>query len=204
MMTGNMRTSICFKIKTYHRSEVAWFHSSRDQHWSLWYMASGLPIVVGVLKWNSSEALYLACNYSSLIVCIPATRKINNVIPYVRKRIQAAATPMASKMTQRCAVKADLVRRDWADPAKETRIHAMNWVLEEKLFCNEIFKDALLATGNKPIVEVSRKDEFWGCKPISGDRLTGKNILGQLLTALRSRINEVRDGRMSYPCGWLP
>lgn len=78
----------------------------------------------------------------------------------------------------------------------------MLWTLELKLCCNGIFKDALLATGNKPIVEASRKDDFWGCIP-DGGLLTGKNILGQLLSDLRSRIDEVSNGRLSFPDGWL-
>ena len=203
MIIGRMNQPLDMERKTYHRSEAAWFFSSKDPHWSLSNMASGLPIRYAGETWNSSEALYQACKYPPHATCIPATGKKNNIIPYVRKRILTATTPMASKMTQRCAVKAGLVRRDWADPVKERRIHAMLWSLEQKLICNEIFKEALLATGDFPIVEISRRDDFWGCIPVDDDRVTGRNILGQLLMDLRERIDDVLDGQESYPHGLL-
>lgn len=105
-------------------------------------------------------------------------------------------------MTQKCADKAGCRRGDWADPTKEIRICSMLWVLELKLSNNRVFREALLATGDKPIVEVSKKDDFWGCLP-DGDILVGQNILGLLLSDLRSRADEVSNGNLSFPCGWL-
>lgn len=105
-------------------------------------------------------------------------------------------------MTQKNADRAGFRRGDWADPTKEVRICSMLWVLELKLSNNRTFKNALLATGEKPIVEASKKDDFWGCIP-DGDNLTGQNILGQLLTDLRSRADDVSEGKLSFPDGWL-
>lgn len=202
MIIGNIRQPISTK-KTFFRSECAWFYSSRDQNWLLSNFAGGMPIYFDGIKWHSSEQLYQSCKYSSQAQCLPASSQEKaNVNPFVRQRIIASTNARGAKLTQKCAEKAGLLRRDWVDPAKEIRIHAMLWTLELKLSCNGIFKDALLATGNKPIVEVSRKDDFWGCLP-DGDRLTGKNILGQLLSDLRSRIDEVSNGRLSFPDGWL-
>lgn len=166
-------------------------------------MAGGMPILFGGIKWHSSEQLYQATKYDSQIQCIPASSLIKkNVNPYVRERIIASTNARSSKMTQKCADKAGCRRGDWADPAKEIRICSMLWVLELKLSNNRVFKNSLLATGDKPIVEVSRKDDFWGCIP-DGDNLTGQNILGQLLTDLRSRTEEVVNGKMSFSHGWL-
>ena len=46
--------------------------------------------------------------------------------------------------------------------------------------------DLLISTGDSPIVEISRKDPFWGAMPIvdSGE-LVGHNVLGQLLMEMR-------------------
>ena len=59
-------------------------------------------------------------------------------------------------MTQKCAVKAGLVRSDWDDPDYEVRIYSMLWVLELKLHHNRFtlsdtpsFGEVLMATGNK-------------------------------------------------------
>ena len=162
-----------------------------------------MPIYFAGIRWHSSEQLYQAAKYSSAVQCIPASSlgktKVN---PYVRERIIKSTNARGSKITQECAKKAGLVRNDWKDPIKEVRIHAMLWVLELKLYHNKQFHQSLLATGNLPIVEVSRKDDFWGCIKL-GDNLIGKNILGQLLTCLRSRADEVRRGNLSYPQGWL-
>jgi hypothetical protein len=48
----------------------------------------------------------------------------------------------------------------------------------------------LLATGDGPIVEQSRRDAFWGAKPLDDDTLVGQNVLGRLLTELRDALRE--------------
>lgn len=49
----------------------------------------------------------------------------------------------------------------------------------------------LLSTGNKPIVEESRRDPFWGAKPVGDQMLVGSNVLGQLLTLLRDSLRSL-------------
>jgi type I restriction enzyme S subunit len=39
------------------------------------------------------------------------------------------------------------------------------------------FSRLLLATGDRAIVEESRKDDFWGAKVVDGNTLTGTNVL---------------------------
>ncbi|MFN5747838.1 MAG: NADAR domain-containing protein, partial [Pseudanabaena sp.] len=46
----------------------------------------------------------------------------------------------------------------------------------------------LLETGDLPIVEDSRKDDFWGAKPEDEEILTGANVLGRLLMQVREQI----------------
>ena len=113
-------------------------------------------------------------------------------------------------MTQKCAVKAGLVREDWKDERFEVRIHSMLWVLELKLwasfgdFKNDLnFGKVLKSTGNLPIVEKSSDDVFWGAKE-DGGALVGSNVLGKLLTLLRDEIYEkVRNRQFTYPEGFL-
>jgi type I restriction enzyme S subunit len=65
----------------------------------------------------------------------------------------------------------------------------MKWCLRAKLASNwASFSDLLLQTGERPIVEDSRKDEFWGAKPGSDDCLIGQNVLGRLLMELREKL----------------
>ena len=48
----------------------------------------------------------------------------------------------------------------------------------------------LESTGDRPIVEESRRDDFWGAKPTGDHLLVGMNILGRLLMELRDKARE--------------
>ena len=74
----------------------------------------------------------------------------------------------------------------------------MRWCLRVKLVQNwEKFRDALLETGDLPIVEHSRRDDFWGAKPIDGQTLIGVNALGRLLMELREFIKQEPEPSVS-------
>ena len=76
---------------------------------------------------------------------------------------------------------------DWND----RRIDAMRWVIRMKREANPELVDGLLQkSGDRPIVEHSRHDSFWGARP-EGGKLVGQNILGRLWMELRQQI---RDG----------
>jgi hypothetical protein len=66
----------------------------------------------------------------------------------------------------------------------------MKWCLKVKLIQHwEPFGELLLGTSSKPIVEQSRRDNFWGAIPDSnGKSLIGSNVLGRLLMDLRERL----------------
>ena len=106
-------------------------------------------------------------------------------------------------MTQKAAVKAGLVRPDW-EGQEEVRLKAMLWVLELKLHFNpSTFGETLRATEGRQIVEVSRKDDYWGCKPAGDGLLVGQNHLGKLLCDVRSRMSDILRGKFTYPKGFL-
>ncbi|MBK7482307.1 MAG: DUF1768 domain-containing protein [Flavobacteriales bacterium] len=50
------------------------------------------------------------------------------------------------------------------------------------------FGELLLRTGDKPIVEDSRKDQFWGAVMNESGQLEGRNALGRLLMELREEL----------------
>jgi hypothetical protein len=79
----------------------------------------------------------------------------------------------------------DNSRVDW----DIVRTKVMRWCLQVKLVQNwEKFSELLLETGDLPIVEDSRKDDFWGAKPEDEEILTGANVLGRLLMQVREQI----------------
>src|SRR5262249_38134452 len=55
------------------------------------------------------------------------------------------------------------------------------------------FSELLLKTGARPIVEESRKDDFWGAKPQDDGALVGMNVLGRLLMELRQELQLDKD-----------
>ena len=84
-------------------------------------------------------------------------------------------------------------RQDW----NEIRHRVMRWCLRVKLTQNyEEFGQLLLTTNDQPIVEQSRKDDFWGAKLVdnTGEILVGQNVLGRLLMELREKLKGDTEG----------
>jgi hypothetical protein len=76
----------------------------------------------------------------------------------------------------------------------------MKWCLRVKLVHNwRKFSDLLLSTGDRPIVEDSRKDGYWGARPQENDTLNGQNVLGRLLMDLREKLREDPEAFRSIP-----
>lgn len=186
---------------SYIVSQVAYFFSKEETPdlWPLSNMAGGMPILSGKLRFHSSEQLYQACKYLPNVKCIPASAK-EPVEPHVQKRILESKAPRGAKMTQKCAVKAGLVRADW----EEIKVDCMLWVLELKLRWNpNTFGAVLKATGNRMIVEKSKKDTFWGCVQ-NGNVFDGENQLGRLLVKVRDNHDRIVNERiLTHPDGFL-
>ena len=199
-------TDIVSAMNTYQKAHVAWFLSKEDPRWELSNMAGGMPVYfpterIRANRWNSSEQLYQASKYGTNVMCVPATNP--GVDPCVRNRIRSQVSIRGAKMTQKSAVKAGLVRTDWDSP-EEIRLKSMLWVLELKLFWNPwTFGRVLQNTGDKPIVEISRKDDFWGCKEVEPGVLVGRNNLGLILMDIRSRMEAIKVKNFTYPEGFL-
>lgn len=117
---------------------------------------------------RSAEALYQACRFPHR--------------PDVQRLILDQKSPMTAKMKSK-PHRSDS-RTDW----DRVRTTVMRWALRAKLYCNRRFYDLLLATGDEPIVENSRKDRFWGAVPEPDGTLVGKNVLGRLLMELRDDV----------------
>jgi type I restriction enzyme S subunit len=76
----------------------------------------------------------------------------------------------------------------------------MRWVLRLKLSMHWTqFSELLLSTGDKPIVEDSRKDDFWGAVPVDNTTLVGMNVLGRLLMELREEVIKGEEFRRVEP-----
>jgi ribA/ribD-fused uncharacterized protein len=163
------------EVKIYNANECCVFRKTKEQYGGLSNMASGFPIVVNRVKILSSEALYQACRFPHLTE--------------IQKKIIAERSPMTAKMVGK-PFRSDS-RNDW----DEIRIKIMRWCLRVKLAQNFVeFGRLLETTSEKPIVEDSSKDDFWGAirKKENENILEGVNALGRLLMELRQFYNEKR------------
>lgn len=155
-------------LRRYSRSESVVFHKTKERFGGLSNMASGFPLFVDGVYIATSEALYQACRFPHL--------------PAIQEKIILERSPMTAKMKSKPYRHQS--RSDWED----IRFKVMRWCLRVKLAQNyEKFSDLLLSTENRPIVEQSWKDDYWGAKvgTESDEYLVGQNVLGRLLMELR-------------------
>lgn len=169
------------RLRTYDRSTAVVFLKTKESFGGLSNMAGGYPLRVNGVRILTSEALYQACRFPHL--------------PHVQKLIIEQNSPMTAKMKGK-PYRSDS-RPDW----DAVRVKIMRWCLRAKLIQNFAeFSRLLRATRDRPIVEESRKDDFWGAKPIEPEVLVGQNVLGRLLMELRE---ELSDGDR-WPAQELP
>ena len=156
------------QIRTYNLNDSVSFRTTRERFGGLSNMASGFPIEVNGVQILTSEALYQACRFPDR--------------PDVQRIIIEQRSPMTAKMKSR------RFQRDTRSDWEWIRVMVMGWCLRVKLAQNwDEFGELLLSTGNAPIVEDSRKDDFWGAKR-TDDELIGTNALGRLLMELRKEL----------------
>ena len=159
------------KIRTYQSSNSAVFLKTKEKFGGLSNMAGGYPLAVNGVKIRTSEALYQACRFPH--------------VPELQREIIAQRSPMTAKMKSK--PHRPNSRPDW----EQVKVKVMRWCLEVKLAQNwDSFSDLLLSTGDRHIVEHSRRDDFWGAKPVDDYTLSGVNALGRLLMELREKVKE--------------
>jgi type I restriction enzyme S subunit len=155
--------------RTYWPDECVVFRKTKEEYGGLSNMAAGFPLFVnGRVIW-SSEALYQACRFP--------------LRPEVQEVILAERSPMTAKMKSKHF--REFTRSDW----EIIKIKVMRWCLRVKLAQNwDEFGRLLLSTGQRPIVEESHRDTFWGAERLKNGTLVGTNVLGRFLMELRREL----------------
>ena len=163
--------------ETYERTKCAVFLDTKGTYGGLSNMASGFPLRVNGIEIRTSEALYQCCRYPH----DPATQ-------------QWVLDQKSPLWTKKVTGREDRSRPDWPD----VRVQVMRWCLRVKL-CQHLdaFGGLLWMSGARPIVEESRKDEFWGTKAQEDGSLVGVNVLGKLLMELRDEYKASLGGDRS-------
>jgi len=167
------------QTRTYDRASSVVFLKTGEPFGGLSNMAGGFPLWVNGIRILTSEALYQACRFPHR--------------PEVQTLIIEQRSPMTAKM------KSKPYRHDSRPDWDQVRVKIMRWCLRVKLAQNwRAFSELLLETGDRPIVEESRKDAFWGAKATDDGTLVGMNVLGRLLMELREAVRvEGRELLMS-------
>ena len=129
-----------------------------------------VPIVAGPWTLQTAEHLYQACKFADR--------------PDIQQRIAKAPTARDAAALGRAPGLG--IHPAW----NAQRVDVMRWVLRMKREANADEIDAVLAaTGERPIVEVSTRDPWWGARPVA-DRYEGKNVLGRLWMEFRQQLRE--------------
>jgi ribA/ribD-fused uncharacterized protein len=92
--------------------------------------------------------------------------------------IRCATSPMIAARLGRARSKP--LRPDW----EQVKEHIMRAALGAKFTQHLALRELLLSTGNRPIIEHTRNDRYWG----DGGDGTGRNRLGILLMELRAAL----------------
>ncbi len=165
------------QTRTYQRAECVVFLKTKEAFGGLSNMAGGYGLQVNGIHIPSSEALYQACRFPHR--------------PDIQRIIIGQSSPMTAKMKSK-PHRSDS-RPDW----EQMRVNIMRWCIRVKLAQHrETFGALLLDTGDRPIVEESRRDDFWGAKPVDECTLVGMNVLGRLLMELREAVKTDEPGRI--------
>jgi ribA/ribD-fused uncharacterized protein len=153
----------------YYRNKSIVFRKTKDLYGGLSNMAAGFVLHVNDIRILTAEALYQACRFPHLLD--------------VQRLILDQRSPLLAKNVGKPY--RQHTRPDWED----VRVEIMRWCLRVKLAQNwECFGKLLLSTGDLPVVEESRRDDFWGARPVDDQRLVGRNVLGCLLVELRDQL----------------
>ncbi len=158
-------------------SEITWpvnsvvFCKTKEQWGGLSNMSCEYKVRINGVLIHHLEGLYQSLRYPNRAD--------------IQREIVNQRSSMGSKMKSKKYYSES--REDW----EEVREDLMYWCLKVKLFFNwNKFSKLLLDTGEKDIVELSRRDKFWGAVKGSDGVLRGNNTLGIMLTILRDEIKE--------------
>src|ERR1700750_2768491 len=145
-------------IREYNTKEIVTFAKTENKFGGLSNMAPGYSLFINEVNIQSSEIIYQACRFP--------------LFPLIQKEIIETKNPMDAKAVSRKYQQYS--RQDW----DQVKFKVMKWCLEVKLIQNfDAFSKLLLSTGDKTIVEFSKKDTVWGASPVAPNVLKGKNAL---------------------------
>ena len=160
-------------MKQFNINECVVFHKTKEMFGGFSNMSSEYPLQVNNVVFPTSEHFYQVMKYGDH--------------PDIQKEILGEKNPLLMKNKQK--KHKDRIRGDW----EQIKFRIMEITLHLKLVNHWVkFGSLLLKTERKSVVELSKKDPFWGMKSVEGrtDILLGENQLGELLVKLREMVRD--------------
>lgn len=155
---------MALQFKEYISAECNVFCRVRDPWGDFSNLHFGYPLQLGDLKIVSSETLYQALRFSDH--------------PEIQKKVLETTKPMASKIVAYLPEHLPHTIEGWTEGLN---VQAMRSSIRLKTFLHSARMLALFAqSAERPIVELSTRDDFWGAKPQPNGLLVGRNGLGRL------------------------
>lgn len=131
----------------------------------------------GRMRFDTSEAVY---HFEKFIKRgrIPTMQQVR-----LAHRIRTA--PSAHEAFKLAEVNRHLRRDDW----DEIKVDVMRRIIRAKAEQHEYVRRKLLETGDRPLIEGSWRDDFWGIGP----NRDGQNMLGKLWMELRAELQGAKS-----------
>lgn len=138
-------------------------------------------------RYETSEILGTCCDSPFLLEerLWPTVEHYIQAMQFEDEARQEAIRTAESTDIARKLGKTGLFRRPRAN-WKETRVAYMTRAVYTRCRTHDDVRDALLATGDTPLVENSQYDYFWGC----GRDRRGENRYGRVLMQVREKLRE--------------
>ena len=156
----------------YTTSDSAVFCRTRDPLGELSNLHSGFPLHIAGRRVASTENLYQALRFPDH--------------PELQSAVLDEPRPMGAKFLAYQDQHLILTRKDWFNGINEQAMLACLWL---KLWQHtENILDVLRQTQGRDIVELSKKDPFWGAIPQANGTLLGRNMLGKQWMQIRERV----------------
>lgn len=141
------------------------FYSTADEYGEFSNFA-GYPIKIARKMWPTTEHYFQAMKFKD---------------KSEQEKIRKANSPMLAARMGRDRKKRTL-RKDW----ESAKGNVMREAVLAKFTQHEELGELLLATGDAKIIEHTANDDYWG----DGGDGKGKNILGQILMEVRTKLRE--------------
>lgn len=171
--------------KTIQINECVAFSKTKEAFGGFSNMSMEYPLEVNGVVFPSSEHFYQCMKYVDH--------------PEVQREILGERNPLLMKNKQK--KHRGLIRKDW----EELKEIIMEVTIHLKLVTHWVkFGNLLVDSGIKEIVEISKKDSFWGMIPqVSNPSvLVGENKLGMILSRFRDLIRT--EGTREELVNWNP